>query len=137
MYIFFVSVPGLGGNQLEAKLHKPSVVHYICFQNTAAFYSIWLNPTQFIPEIIDCWVDNMVLSYDNVTRKTRNAPGVKIRIPGFGDPRVIEYIDPSFIGDYDDGAYFSALAQALLARGYERQKNLFGAPYDFRKGPSK
>lgn len=129
-------VPGLGGNQLEAKLHKPSTVHYICYQTTNAYYNIWLNPFQFVPEIIDCWVDNIVLNYDNVTRKTTDQPGVKIRIPGFGHSNVIEYIDPSFSGDYDDGAYFSALAQALLARGYERDKNLFGAPYDFRKGPS-
>lgn len=37
----------------------------------------------------------------------------------------------------DAGAYFRDIADALVSIGYIRQKSLFGAPYDFRKGPSK
>lgn len=35
------------------------------------------------------------------------------------------------------GAYFYHIVQALTIRGYRQELNLFGAPYDFQKGPSK
>lgn len=87
-----------------------------------------------IPGIIDCWIDNVKLYYDNVTRTTHNSPGVELRIPGWGDPFVVEWIDPT---KNSAGSYFKDIAKALYDMGYERNKSLRGAPYDFRKGPSK
>lgn len=50
----------------------------------------------------------------------------------------MEYVDLSgFTQDYDCGEYYYAIVTALVNRGYERGINIFGAPYDFRKGPSK
>lgn len=80
----------------------------------------------------------MKLTYDNGTRKTHNSDGVKIRLPEFGRTEEIEWIDSTPIVDhFDSGAYYYHLAHALTNRGYVRGKNLFGAAYDFRKGPSK
>lgn len=86
-----------------------------------------------VPVVIDCWIDNVLLIYDNVTRTTRNSPGVQIRVPGWGDPEVVEWLDPSHASA---GTYFKDIGNALVSIGYERRKNLFGAPYDFRKAPS-
>lgn len=72
--------------------------------------------------------------YDNVTRTTSNPKGVEIRIPGFGDTASVEWIDPS---QASEGAYFKDIANALVALGYQRNVSLRGAPYDFRKAPSK
>jgi lysophospholipase III len=47
------------------------------------------------PFLIDCWTDNAKLHYNNETRTTSNSPGVEIRIPKWGDPEVVEWIDPS------------------------------------------
>ena len=81
-----------------------------------------------------CWVDNVKLFYDNITRTTHNTPGVEIRIPGFGDPSVVEYIDPT---KNKAGYYFRTISDMLVdTMGYERGKNIHGAPYDFRKAPS-
>lgn len=52
-------VPGDLGNQLEAKLDKPSVVHYICYKKTETFFTLWLNLELLVPVAIDCWIDNI------------------------------------------------------------------------------
>ena len=76
----------------------------------------------------------MKLVYDNVTRTTRNQDGVEIRIPGWGDPFVVEYLDPS---KASPGSYFKDIGNMLVNDlGYIRNLSLRGAPYDFRKGPS-
>lgn len=87
------------------------------------------------PFIIDCWIDNVILNYDNVTRRTTNQPGVETRVPGWGDPAVVEFLDPSqhFISAT---LYFNYLVKALVEVGYERNTTVRAAPYDFRKGPA-
>lgn len=79
-------------------------------------------------------IDNLKLNYDNVTRTTSNQPGVDIRIPGWGDSFVVEYIDPS---KASPGSYYKDVGNMLVNElGYTRNLSLRGAPYDFRKGPS-
>ncbi len=90
-----ILVPGDGGSQIEAKLNKTDSVHYICEKKTADFFDLWLNLQLLVPLVLDCWVDNMRLVYDNVTRTTSNSPGVETRIPGFGMTDSVEFLDPS------------------------------------------
>lgn len=56
-WIFFI-VPGCGGNKLKAVLNKKTVPHYFCYKTTSKQdpYDLWLNPLQFVPLVIDCWV---------------------------------------------------------------------------------
>lgn len=132
MNIFLV--PGDGGSQVEAKLNKTRAVHYICEKTTQDFFNIWLNLELLVPFVIDCWVDNLRLEYDNVTRTTSNSEGVEIRIPGWSNPEPVEWLDPS----HDKtGAYFNSIADTLVKLGYQRNVSIVGAPYDFRKAPSK
>lgn len=81
-------------------------------------------------------IDFSKLIYDNQTRTTQNSPGVTIRIPGFGRSEVVEWLDPSITQSLA-GAYFKDIANALVAKGYVRNITLRGAPFDFRKAPSK
>lgn len=76
----------------------------------------------------------MRLEYDNVTRTTRSPPGVDIRIPGWGNASAVEYIDPSLS---TFGVYFKNVGDVLVGTGLEREVSIRGAPYDFRKAPSK
>jgi len=124
-----VLVPGNGGSQVEGKINKTEVVHYVC-SKTSDWFTMWLNLELMIPEIIDCWVDNVKLKYDNVTHKTSNNDGVEIRIPGFGNTTTVEWLDPShrFFS-----TYFSKIVAKLTLQGYQRGVNVHGAPYDFRK----
>ena len=75
----------------------------------------------------------MRLVYNNQTRTTSNAPGVDIRITGFGNCSSVEYVDPSRASA---GSYYAAIATMLFKLGYDADHSLRGAPYDFRKGPS-
>nr|XP_015223448.1 PREDICTED: group XV phospholipase A2-like [Lepisosteus oculatus] len=54
-----VLIPGDLGNQLEAKLDKPSVVHYVCYKKTEDYFTLWLNLELLVPFAIDCWIDNI------------------------------------------------------------------------------
>lgn len=128
-----MTVPGDGGSQLEASLEKSDVPHYFCDKSTE-YFSLWLNLELLVPFVIDCWVDNMKLVYDNVTRTTRNNDGVRIQIPGFGNTSSVEYVDSSRL---PISGYFNVMADQLVKMGYRRGVDLCGAPYDFRKAPSK
>lgn len=80
----------------------------------------------------------MRLTYDNVTRRTNNTPGVEIKLPEWGRTEDLEWVDSTPLVDHwDYGAYYNYIASALVNRGYSRGRTLFGAPFDFRKGPSK
>ena len=76
----------------------------------------------------------MRLVYNKKTRTTENAPGVEIRIPGFGNTSTVEWLDPSQRA-YTE--YFKDIVDAILPLGYVRNINVRGAPFDFRKAPSR
>lgn len=80
----------------------------------------------------------MRLTYNNLTRKTKGSPGVEYKLPQWGRSEDLEWVDTTPLVDrVDFGAYFYYIAEALVNRGYARGYTLYGAPYDFRKGPSK
>lgn len=128
-----VLIPGDGGSQVEAKLNKTTQVHYIC-EKTSDYFNIWLNMELLVPYVIDCWIDNIRLIYDNKTRLTSNPVGVETRIPGWGSSETVEWLDPSHAST---GSYFNPIATELVKLGYKRNSSIRGAPFDFRKAPSK
>ncbi|XP_053127108.1 phosphatidylcholine-sterol acyltransferase isoform X5 [Hemicordylus capensis] len=126
-----VLVPGCLGNQLEAKLDKPDVVNWACYRRTEDYFTIWLNLNMFLPLGVDCWIDNTRVVYNRTTQRTSNAPGVDIRVPGFGKTYSVEYLDKSKLA-----GYLHTLVQHLVNNGYVRDKNVRAAPYDWRIGPN-
>lgn len=128
-----VLIPGDGGSQIEGRIDKSAVVHYVCSKKTDYWFSLWLNMELLVPIVIDCWVDNMRLTYNNITRKTSNNQGVEIRVPEFGNSTSVEWIDPS---KASAGNYFASIAASIMRFGYERNVSLRGAPYDFRRAPN-
>ncbi|KAK9888718.1 hypothetical protein WA026_000945 [Henosepilachna vigintioctopunctata] len=128
-----ILIPGDGGAQIEAKLNKTYAVHYFCEKTSSDYFNIWLNKELLVPLIVDCWIDNMKLIYNNKTRTTRNNDGVTLRIPGFGFTETVEWLDPSHTAT---GSYFNPITNLLVSLGHQRNLTLKGAPYDFRKAPN-
>lgn len=129
-----ILVPGDGGSQFEARLDKPTVQHIFCTHKTDNWYSLWLNLELLGPYILDCFVDNMKLNYDPVSRTSKNQPGVEIRQPGFGNSSSVEWLDSSQLGAT---SYFYHIVESLVKDlGYKRNATVRGAPYDFRKAPN-
>lgn len=71
--------------------------------------------------------------YNATTRRTETPAGVTTRVPGFGDPARVEWLDPS---QASPGAYFKDIGNMLVELGFSRNGSLRGAPYDFRRAPS-
>lgn len=125
-----IIVPGDGSNQLEAKLvDKPATPHWYCSKN-ADWYRIWLDATDLVATT-DCWSDNIKLALNGSA--SRNMPGVSTRVPFFGSTEGFEELDPAI--PFKGSAAFSAMVEALVKEGYERNSTLRGAPYDFRYSP--
>ncbi|XP_007905788.1 phosphatidylcholine-sterol acyltransferase [Callorhinchus milii] len=122
-----VIVPGNIGNQLEGKLNKPSLVHWLCMKKTHDYVTLWLNLNTFMPIGIDCWIDNVRLVYNQTTRKSTNAPGVETRVPGFGKTFSVEHLD-----NIQLTGYLHTLVQSLVNLGYVRDETVRAAPYDWR-----
>jgi lysophospholipase-3 len=84
--------------------------------------------------VLDCFVDNIVLTYDNATKKTFNQDGVDVVIRGFGATETVEFLDDR---KFSVTGYFGVLADVLVKRlNYTRGVNIRGAPYDWRKSPN-
>uniref|UniRef100_A0A7N5KL55 Phospholipase A2 group XV n=1 Tax=Ailuropoda melanoleuca TaxID=9646 RepID=A0A7N5KL55_AILME len=116
-------LPGDLGNQLEAKLDKPTVVHYLCSKRTDSYFTLWLNLELLLPVIIDCWIDNIRLIYNRTSRATQFPDGVDVRVPGFGKTFSLEFLDPSKSSVDENGPYFLALREMI-----EEMHQLYGGP---------
>ncbi|KAG1659779.1 Group XV phospholipase A2 [Nymphon striatum] len=125
--------PGDGGSQLIGKLNRNNTSRYFCSRKTDDYFDMWLNLELLAPYVIECWIDNMKLIYDNVTRKSSNTAGVDIRTVDFGNTTSIDWLDPS---KASPGRYFIDISSSLTKLGLHRGVSIRGAPYDFRRAPN-
>lgn len=85
-----ILVPGMLASQIRANVDKTSVPHIYCecvcifyFSSSTLFiskqvdaYQLWVETDNMIPDVIDCWMDNVYLQYDNTSQTYTDAPGV-------------------------------------------------------------
>ncbi|XP_056454893.1 phosphatidylcholine-sterol acyltransferase [Gadus chalcogrammus] len=126
-----IIVPGNLGNRMEAKIDKPTLVHWMCYKKTQDWFPLWIDLNMFMPIGVDCWIDNIRLVYNSSTRRSTNSPGVEVRVPGFGQTHSIEHLDIHRLA-----GYFHTMVQHLVNMGYARNETVRGAPYDWRLAPN-
>lgn len=120
-----IFVPGNGGSQIWARLNRTSPPpHFFCARRSN-WFELWLDVRLLLPEVIDCFVDNMRLVYNSTSKKTSNMDGVEIQIPGFGQTSTIEFFDSSA---FSYSSYFAPIVRSLVTLGYQRGFDLRGAP---------
>jgi lysophospholipase-3 len=120
-----IFIPGDGGSQIWAQLNRTlPPPHFFCSRH-AKLFELWLDLRLLVPEVIDCFVDNMRLTYNSTTKKTSNSEGVETQVPGFGDTYSVEYFDAS---GFSYASYFAPIIRSLVTLGYIRGVNLRGAP---------
>eukprot|EP00111_Clytia_hemisphaerica_P007230 TCONS_00021000-protein len=126
-----ILIPGTGGNRLEAKLTgkkwKPA---WYCLSSTITFYTLWFDLTAPFPGFTKCWADNIRLEWDLEKMTTSDVQGVETKVPEFGRTESVEYLDSVGVIPY-----MKSLVEYFVTMGYERNKEIRAAPYDFRYSP--
>lgn len=130
-----ILIPGLAGSALEAKLHESAKPpHVYCYKNHA-WYQTWLALLSMLPGEQDCWWHNMDVFYNTTSDSFYNQEGVEVRPMDFGGMKGIDYLDHDDLGNgISATAYYAPLIADLVAAGFKVGQNLFGAPYDWRRG---
>lgn len=59
IFLHLLTVPGNLGNRLEAKIDKPTLVHWMCYKKTEHWFPLWIDLNMFMPIGVDCWIDNI------------------------------------------------------------------------------
>ena len=120
-----IFIPGDGGSQIWARLNRTlPPPHFFCARHSN-WFELWLDIRLLVPEVIDCFVDNMRLLYNETTKTTSNLEGVEIQAPGFGNTSTVEYFDASGVSY---SSYFAPIVRSLVSLGFTRGVNLRGAP---------
>uniref|UniRef100_A0A672RAX5 Lecithin-cholesterol acyltransferase n=1 Tax=Sinocyclocheilus grahami TaxID=75366 RepID=A0A672RAX5_SINGR len=101
------SLPGNLGNRLEAKIDKPTLVHWMCYRKTEDWFPLWIDLNMFMP----IGIDHIRIVYNRTTRNTSNAPGVEVRVPGFGQTHPIDYFSKFMSMAIHAGMCYSAAAR--------------------------
>lgn len=126
-----VLIPGTMGSLLRATVTDRKT-HWYCPKNLDNV-DIWINEEYFIPPLVNCLGDWLTMEYDPVTKDAVNQPGVKMDIVDFGGVDGMAYLDDLFNSTHLL-PYMHIYIKHLEKQGYTIGQNIFGAPFDWRRG---
>eukprot|EP00746_Dinoflagellata_sp_MGD_P083168 gnl/MRDRNA2_/MRDRNA2_33106_c0_seq1.p1 gnl/MRDRNA2_/MRDRNA2_33106_c0~~gnl/MRDRNA2_/MRDRNA2_33106_c0_seq1.p1 ORF type:complete len:855 (+),score=114.71 gnl/MRDRNA2_/MRDRNA2_33106_c0_seq1:99-2663(+) len=131
----FIIIPPVLGSTLVANLNGRKSVSPRC--GTEGTKTLWFDMTAFLTP--DCWQQEMDLDVnieasEKLGKEVDIEPeGVQVTTVGYGDP------DESLVKfpmiNHGAGPFAKVIA-ALEKLGYQKNWNLFAAPFDWRRGPS-
>ena len=127
-----VLLNGLAGSNLKARLRSAKEPHSFC-DSTKDWFRIWLSVEELVPGVIDCFFHNVLIHFNNNSKQYEDTAGVDIDgNVGWGSTKGLDYLDPTLKA----GKYFHDIIERLESIGYEDNKTLRGAPYDWRLSPT-
>ncbi|XKL65410.1 hypothetical protein PGB90_008830 [Kerria lacca] len=124
-------IPGTVGSVLLAKLNNPHVPNVKCINNTANYFTLFLNTSLFNTE---CFEEYITLQYDKKTRLSHSPEGIDIIARDFNG----SFFSPVFNKNFTGVSNFYEIAnisKMLFKMGYVEKHSLIQASYDFRLGP--
>lgn len=127
-----ILIPPVGGSKLEASLSRKDSVSPFC--KLEGEDDVWLDVSNFIPGLIDCWEDEMRLtingdgSFLSGEQLVAEPDGVNVHTTKYGDPR-------ASVAEVGGKTLFDEVIDQLHSLGYSDNHNLFAAPFDWRRGP--
>lgn len=88
------TVPGYMGSQLQVTLDRENTVSTICTKKSETPSTLWLSLFNHQPLQEDCWLENIMLHYDEMTGKSSSDTGVNVTVKAFASTEAIEFITP-------------------------------------------
>ena len=133
-----ILVPGLHLTRLMFTVDRSVSEPPCACPNISEPQTLWLNTTLMkTRKGRKCFLQSAILYYDLMTRSSVAPPGVKVTTPPFGQLDGVEWVTPA--DETRDkktvvyGYYVQSLVQQL---GYKREKDILGAPMDWRRAPN-
>lgn len=151
-----ILIGGLTTSKISADLHRNESNHFYCEKHVKN-YTLWIDPSSFLPFEADCWIDDAKLKWqfvnkDSEPRKTDaqefhivnfgvDAPtkvqqvnfGVDAYLPGWKFP--LNSTGPATEGMVGD--YFQYVTGNMTEKlGYRTGYETGNFQYDFRRGPN-
>lgn len=124
-------VPGYMGSILEASFQRESVSNF-CPRSSSGT-TLWFSAMNYGPMMNEkCWLDNIRLNYDPVTRRSYPDKGVNVYTKGYGNGSSVDYISPP-PQQFTETMYFYNMIEIFERMGYVRDRNVRGVPYDWRR----
>merc|ERR1712137_357587 len=108
---------------------KKKTPHWFCKKHQKSWTTLWLNPADLLPGVIDCWAENIRLVYHQDGSIT-NAAGVETRVPGFGETSTVETLSTEV-----NAPYLAKFVKNMVDCGYAKGESIAAATYDFRLTP--
>ena len=132
--VFF---PGLFGSRLEERLNIPADVPMPsakCLRTTSGWEPAWVEWKKMLPPAnFDCFCERMRMHIDPAVRASTNIEGVEVRVPHWG---TVASVDPLSAELGNIVRMYGPAMDTLKRMGYEENRTLFVAAYDWRRMPT-
>ncbi|KAH0787467.1 Lecithin:cholesterol acyltransferase family protein [Histomonas meleagridis] len=124
-----ILMPGLYGSQIYGTTEDFDTKYWYC-ATSLNDEVVWVDAAYVIPPLYNCLFEILEGYYDNDKGIISNKPKLDLHPHDYGGVEGIRKVIDVFGIKVMES--FDSLIDYLLDKGYEVQKNLFGAPYDWR-----
>ena len=142
-FFFFLSfsqkpiiiVPPLYGTNLYVTYQNFTELPFYCPQSITNKV-FWLDNKYMVPPLSVCLFKILAMKINNETNELEDADNVSLTIHDFGGDFSVEYSDTG-ISSYHFMESCASILKYFQKKGYAILRDLFAAPYDWRKGTFK
>jgi lecithin-cholesterol acyltransferase len=128
-----VIIPPLYGTNLFINFSNANL-HWYC-PDTATNELFWVSPKYIVPPNHNCLLQLLTVYWNNETHDYSSRKNTTIFTDHFGHPDTVKYVDSGIFGHHFIES-FATIVKNFQSRGWEIDRTLFAAPYDWRLAPT-